>query len=516
VIEVTIVVEDGMAIAKDAKDAESSKEAVDFDELRLKTIGVFTERLASDDIGKRRELETLGEHLYVGLFTNSVRTFLEERLKKATTSEPLRLRLRLPEWRYRASGLDSQLADLPWEYLYCPSLRHGFFLTARVMLVLSRYLPPSGEEQDSEPERGALRVGIVYANPVDADLPYIESTATLDSLRDLPKRNANLTVSVLENPRLEDVEPWMGEFRPHVLHYVGHGGRDPDGFAKIILVDAAGRGVDVGDSELATAMQAANHVPSVVLLQLPERSGGRNVEPNLARLAPGLIQNGVPAVVAMQHPFSEVAAKHFCSAFYAALAKGDSIERAVTAARQSFQRRVPKALDNRAFGTPVLYARAFSPVVKAPVVDPGGDDGPPEAAGRGWEPSAQPVTAAGAGPRQPGGQPAAPPIERGEGVPDPDASTGPASGANGDGGRSVPIVMAGARAMNNTVPPLDADRKATVRRWFWQLDAEFLKEAKTPDDIGEAIRVYWHDRTHDERLRSVARVMEETARRQVW
>jgi CHAT domain len=511
-MEVTIEVDRGEVTARDATGGESEPSRVDFDDLRLKTIRVFEARLGRNDIKTRDELAVLGEHLYVGLFTGGVRNFVEERLRDASEHRRLLLRLRLPEPGIESQpALDLRLANLPWEYLYCPSVRGGLFLTTRVMLVLSRFLPiqpPRGEPDNRDDD--TLKVGVIFANPDDSELPAVATERLREDLRKLQARRSDIQIDMLDNPSLSRVHEWLTELQPQVLQFVGHGGYDPsESLAKIVLVDENGYAQDVAGGDLVGVFDQLPHTPSVVLLHLPAVSSSNGIEANLTRLAPGLIRGGVPAVVAMQHPFGDEPARHFSTAFFKALADGEPIDLAVTTARLAFQRNVAGVLDNRAFGTPVLYARAYSSVVRRPLVTPPETDGePPQDA------SAKSVAAPPQDDR--GGDAVARPS-----IPDGEASDGLTVARNGAG--RVPqskdaavvkrIVGAGRLAMDASSPQLGAQDKAIVYGWFKQLEEE-LVSTSGGEELANAMRWAWRDTTDDERLQQISLVMENTARRQ--
>jgi hypothetical protein len=67
--------------------------------------------------------------------------------------------------------------------------------------------------------------------------------------------------------------------------------------------------------------------------------------------APKLIHANIASVVAMQYPIANDDARDFSLAFYATLAKGDSVDEAVQEGRYELDRH----RSSRVFGTPVLY-----------------------------------------------------------------------------------------------------------------------------------------------------------------
>jgi hypothetical protein len=509
-MDVTVAVGDGKVRAELDTGQNSGEAPLEFDKLRMKTIGVFVERLVNAEM-RREELETLGEHLYVGLLTSTVRDFVEAQLAAATTSNRVQLRLKLPHAGEggQDSG-DGYLASLPWEYLYCPGIKgaNPFFVSQRATLVLSRYMPLGGYPNEEKPAaQGALRIGLVVANPHDDELPPIAGGDVVAAVEELGERD-DVKVDVLNDPTPSNIQEWLEAFRPQVMHFIGHGGFDHgEKFAKIVLLDDIGESRDVADYELGNFF-AATHTPTVVVLHLPQR-GPDDVEPNMARVAPALIQAGVPAVVAMQHPFPVEAARCFIAAFYTALADEEPIDDAVMRGRQNYLTRVPGSWDNRAFGTPALYARAYSSVIKRPISSGQEEETPelpgpelkPQAPGRRAAPRRRAAAATGDLPNAP---------ELGDA-----ASTGgngkPAERSPELEGLVRAVRHAGREAMD--VVDLSPIQKAKVYGWFRTLDNEFVGEANA-DELANYVRYEWTEPEEDAQLRQVAEAMEQTARRE--
>ncbi len=72
-------------------------------------------------------------------------------------------------------------------------------------------------------------------------------------------------------------------------------------------------------------------------------------------VATALVAGGIGAVVAMQFPISDPAARVFSDAFYRRLAEGDRVDEAVTEGRLAIDGEEPGTLE---WSTPVLYARS--------------------------------------------------------------------------------------------------------------------------------------------------------------
>ncbi len=101
-----------------------------------------------------------------------------------------------------------------------------------------------------------------------------------------------------------------------------------------------------------------NTFQDIRLIVLNACEGGQSsATEQLAGLGDKLVQlAAVPAVVAMQYPIADDAAKTFAAEFYQALADGLPIDAALAQARLALYQECNP--DNRAWGTPVLFMRA--------------------------------------------------------------------------------------------------------------------------------------------------------------
>jgi hypothetical protein len=137
-----------------------------------------------------------------------------------------------------------------------------------------------------------------------------------------------------------------------VLHFVGHGGFDEqtqDGL--LVFEDEQGRGNEVSATYLSTLLHDADSLRLAVLNACDGARASRTDQ--FAGVAQSLLQQGVPAVVAMQFEISDEAALTFAREFYGAFAEGYPVEAALAEARKSMF-----ALQNDSeWATPVLYLR---------------------------------------------------------------------------------------------------------------------------------------------------------------
>ncbi len=498
-MEVIVSVDGDQVRALDVKSRAEESGELDFNRLRQQTIEVFVDRLVRNEGASRRELATLGEHLYDGLLTGKVEEFVRDRLTNATAAQRVQLRLKLPYPDRLRDDLQSKLATYPWEYLYSHDLRT--FVVQKASLVLSRYVAPRNalEEVDCEDE---LRIGLVFASPSDPDLGVIDASALIGKVEELDAL-PGIVVRRPQQSTPSSLTDFLKEFHPQVLHFIGHGGLERgEDEAKIVLVNDLGGSVDVPDYKLIDYFEDADHWPAIVLLDLPDPEGGDDdLERNTARLGPRLIQAGVPAVVAMQYPFPADAACKFSTGFYNALAKGEDIDVAVTIGRIAYQRNVAQATETRMLGTPVLYAQSHAAVRRAVA---GRDDEP--------EPTSGPTADIRARPRTPAPEHAD--------TPSPEAAhvstvqvTRPAPAAQGTATRDSwlrAVRFTGRTTMQRL--GLAEESRARLLRWMKELE-NLVDENTTGRELADFIHDEWVTAAADDpQLRAVAEAVEEKVR----
>lgn len=152
----------------------------------------------------------------------------------------------------------------------------------------------------------------------------------------------------------------------YLFHYSGHGMSGPavsDAFNKggkvrtgMLLLESEGGGQ--GEARLEAGELARWLLRAGVRLAFLNacQSGERQAEYPWAGVAGALVAQGVPAVVAMQHPVEDSTAVAFSQAFYSALFSGLSLDEAFSIGRLAMVR----PLDQPFFaewGVPVLYTR---------------------------------------------------------------------------------------------------------------------------------------------------------------
>jgi CHAT domain len=288
-------------------------------------------------------LKDFGAKLYNAVFQNELRDTLVRSISLTSTQGAgLRLRLRLTD--------TPELAELPWEFIYDP--RHSRFLAQSRRTPLVRYLdlpdPPHPLAVD-----GPLRLLVMVSSPATYPELNVEQEWRLltEALTDQ-----------LEEGRVivERLEANMGMLRRrlrreafHMFHFIGHGHFRPDwGDGVLVMEDAVGRPHEVTGEELGGLL---NEYDPTRLAVLNACEGARNdASDPFAGVAQSLIQQGLPAVVAMQYEITDDAAIIFARELYGAIADGLQLEAALAEARGAIR----DEGNPTEWGTPVLYSRA--------------------------------------------------------------------------------------------------------------------------------------------------------------
>ncbi|MCB0107779.1 MAG: CHAT domain-containing protein, partial [Caldilineaceae bacterium] len=199
-----------------------------------------------------------------------------------------------------------------------------------------------------------LRMLVVIANPTDLQPLDVEREwSTIQSaLADLIERGM-VIVDRLPSATLPELQSALRRHDYHVIHFVGHGDFDETvGMGHIVFADGQGQAHPLPGEVLAQLLHNERTL-RLVVLNAPEGSQNNGAN-SFASVAQLLVQQGVPAVIAMRHSISDDAAVAFSHEFYAALADGYSVDAAVTEGRVAIATR----MGNGEWGTPQLIMHA--------------------------------------------------------------------------------------------------------------------------------------------------------------
>jgi AAA domain-containing protein/CHAT domain-containing protein len=298
--------------------------------------------------GRSPEAETaksFGGRLFETVFDGEVQGCLRLSLDMAgQQGKGLRIRLRLTE--------APDLLDLPWEYLYNQTLNLFYALSVETPLVRYLEMPERITPLGVAPP---LRVLVMIASPKGYPPLNVEREwqKLRTAVRDLEERGLVL-LERLEQATLPALRRQLRTNDYNLFHFVGHGDFDPhaqDG--ALIFEDEDGLGSRASAQSLSVLMRDYRHTLRLVILNACEGARTSGSDP-FAGTAQRLIQQGIPAVIAMQFAVTDETAIAFAQEFYAALTDGFPVDAALTEARKAISAEAHGA----EWGTPVLYMRA--------------------------------------------------------------------------------------------------------------------------------------------------------------
>jgi len=315
-----------------------------------------------------RLVRILGEQLYEVLFAGTIGMLLEQQLNEDGVDL---VRIQLEFTGQRAEKLSSW----PWEYLHRrreeKKFHSGDFLALVTQLVLNRRLTPGTILSDTSLSTSPpVRVLLVAASP--RDLTAVNASAVKTVIKELnrksPLQGADLLIDLdddLVEPPFELSEDYrpaasfaafkkkIQTFKPHIVHFIGHGQRKPSGGGQLAFVGADGRKDWWDDEDFARAVAAVKGV-KLVFLQACE-SALPDPYIGISGVARMVAHRDIPAVVAMQYKVEKEVADMFATTFYQALTQGMPVDLAVKIGRNAISDM--QQIQSKAFGLPVLYLR---------------------------------------------------------------------------------------------------------------------------------------------------------------
>lgn len=300
-------------------------------------------------VASARPPAEIGGSLFRAVFQGQVRTLLDKSLGQLQMSPDrgLRLKIKLDPGDEELGAL----ADLPWELL-CDAESEEFFALAR-QTSLVRYLDVPRPSQPI-PFTPPLRILAVGASP--RGMQELDLEEEMRRLAGVGSSASGIEVQFLEHASAGAVRERLSGASFNILHFMGHGTFDRASGEGMLAFEGAGGALElVSGRAFATKLRDLRTLGVVVLNACNTARAGNQGGTNAFRgVANALVQGGVPAVVAMRRPIADSAAVGFATAFYRHLARGDSIDEALTEGRQAIHSARPETDE---WATPVLFLR---------------------------------------------------------------------------------------------------------------------------------------------------------------
>ncbi|MBW8877587.1 MAG: CHAT domain-containing protein [Acidobacteria bacterium] len=298
--------------------------------------------LDTPEIAETSIAET-GDTLFRALFPEAVRSlYLQSLGRVAVREQGLRIRI---EVGLNTTGA-AQLHSIPWEYL----ANDGQFLCLSREISIVRYLA-LGLPGDRPPVPAPLSILVLPGEQLSAgELDLAEEQRELERAW---SESGNVRIHVLRECTLEALREELLTRDYHALHFMGHGAFSAaTGEGALAFNTKQGQRIWVSGTELAEQLRDRSSLRLVFLNACRTAQAGAMAP--YSGVAPALLRVGIPAVIAMQFPISDCAALALSRAFYRRIARGDTVDAAVTEGRMAIRRLAP---DNTEWGTPVLFER---------------------------------------------------------------------------------------------------------------------------------------------------------------
>ena len=302
------------------------------------------EMQGSREIFDMESAKAYGQTLFEAVFEGQVESCLRRSQDEASRQGVgLRIRLRLTEV--------PELVSLPWEYLYDPTVNRFPVLSTETPLMRYLDLPELVQPLAVKPP---LSVLVMISSPADYIALDVEREwATLDEALGELEQKGRVTVERLEQASPIALQRQLRQGKYHVFHFIGHGVFDEDvQDGMVILEDEEGTSRLVSGQELGTLLHDHRSL-RLAFLNACEGARASESEP-FSGVAQSLIQQGIPAVVAMQFEISDGSAITLVREFYTAMAEGYPVDADLAEARKA----VFGLGENVEWGTPVLYMRS--------------------------------------------------------------------------------------------------------------------------------------------------------------
>jgi len=308
--------------------------------------------------GRASQIEAakeLGGNLFDAVFGSELLACYRSSLHAVRSQEGCGLRIKL-----RLQNV-AELADLPWEFLLDKSLNRFLAQSNQTPVVRYIEMPETVQPLATPPP---LRILVMISSPKDdpdyKELNVEQETASLHQALAPLIADGKVSLTFLKAPTLAELKSALKKERYHVFHFMGHGefvAMGNRGEGTLVLEDKQGRARREDAGRIGAFLH--DHT-SLRLAVLNACEGARNSKEDVyAGVASKLIQQGIPAVVAMQFEITDEAAIIFAEEFYTALAEGFPVDAAVAEARKGILAQ-PNDVE---WGTPVLYMRSADGVL---------------------------------------------------------------------------------------------------------------------------------------------------------
>lgn len=294
---------------------------------------------------EEQPVRDFGERLFNALMLGDVRSLYDQSLGIAKAQKKgLRLKLNIES---------PEMATLPWEFLYDSGGSNRYLcLSRRTPVVRSFNLKEPDEPLTVTPPLRILGMVVSPKGLSRLDLEH-EKELVNEALASL-QESGLVELVWAKGKTWQDLQSEMQGGPWHVFHFIGHGCFDSTQDEGLIALAENNRNDSPPFflSALKLGLLLNDH-DSLRLVMLNSCEGAKGNETNIfSSTAAKLMEQGIPAVVAMQYEITDKAAIVFSRSFYGAIANGLPVDAATTEARKAINISEGHTVE---WGTPVLY-----------------------------------------------------------------------------------------------------------------------------------------------------------------
>lgn len=295
--------------------------------LPQKVLGILQRMLLKGEL-EEDDCQVLGEALFYRLFSDAAtRAAFIKAYQTFAPKNAKSLKIVL-----HFDDLSSELAGLPWEYLWLPlpeGVQEGFFIGEKENLVLTRRLSSDGKEKKVEADK--LRILVAFSKPQILEVAQrIEEDAKSVFSRSKPLKDedkklwVNIEIAGPQEFRsTKAFEDFINEEDGfHIVHFVGKG-KTENNASLIAFCDAAAKKEEWLTPDEFVKCFPDGKRPNLIFLHAPPDSCR-----SLRDMALNLVTS-VDGVLAIQIPVKSEEAADFSEKLYTALAEGEYLDVAV-------------------------------------------------------------------------------------------------------------------------------------------------------------------------------------------
>jgi CHAT domain len=274
-------------------------------------------------------VQEIGSLLFRYLFHGEIETLYREAEKEIKDSQDtLQVSLIFPaDEKTNPLPTAPWLNLTPWETLWDDKNKE--FLATAGSTFFSRAV---GGALNSKPRKPPLRILIMRAAPQVFEgrrLGDLKGTVEVEKIRDA-LRDQECEVNIVPGESIDDLEQVLFKNDEHryfdVFHFIGHGDFDRDKKEGYLLFrESDGAGGEPIYASYLRSLLGDPWAPQLVVLN--SCSGAQGLGGDMFSSTAALLSLGeIPAVVAMQFPFTDRAAIAFSKSFYRWLGQGASVQ----------------------------------------------------------------------------------------------------------------------------------------------------------------------------------------------